>query len=159
MDQYTRRIIGFSVHKGPVDGIALCRMFNKIISKQTPPNYLSSDNDPLFLFQRWQANLRILDISEIKSVPYTATSHPFIERLIGSTRRELLDQTLFWHASDWQNKLNDFKQYFNEQRAHCGIDGILPINKANNTSTNVVSLDDFRWKSHCRGLFQLPIAA
>ena len=28
MDQYTRRIIGFGVHAGKVDGVALCRMFN-----------------------------------------------------------------------------------------------------------------------------------
>jgi putative transposase len=28
MDQYTRRIIGFGVHAGTVDGVALCRMFN-----------------------------------------------------------------------------------------------------------------------------------
>ena len=25
-------------------------------------------------------------------------SHPFVERLIGTTRRECLDQVLFWHA-------------------------------------------------------------
>jgi hypothetical protein len=28
MDQYTRRIMGFGLHAGPVDGLALCRMFN-----------------------------------------------------------------------------------------------------------------------------------
>jgi serine phosphatase RsbU (regulator of sigma subunit) len=28
MDQYTRRIMGFGLHAGPIDGIALCRMFN-----------------------------------------------------------------------------------------------------------------------------------
>lgn len=32
MDQFTRRIIGFGVHVGAVDGVALCRMFNKAIS-------------------------------------------------------------------------------------------------------------------------------
>ena len=48
MDQFTRRIIGFRVHAGVVDGIALCRMFNKAISTQGAPHYLSSDNDPLF---------------------------------------------------------------------------------------------------------------
>ncbi|MEJ2419023.1 MAG: hypothetical protein P8Y45_19260, partial [Exilibacterium sp.] len=58
---------------------------------------LSSDNDPLFLYRRWKANLRILDIEEIKSVAYTHESHPFIERAIGSVKRELLDQTLFWN--------------------------------------------------------------
>jgi putative transposase len=48
-------------------GNALCRMFNRAIAgQQTIPKYLSSDNDPLFLFERWQANLRILDVAEIK---------------------------------------------------------------------------------------------
>jgi hypothetical protein len=32
MDQFTRRTIGFGVHAGDVDGVALCRMFNKAIS-------------------------------------------------------------------------------------------------------------------------------
>ena len=45
MDQFTRRMIGFAVHKGDVSGIDLCCMFNKIISKQRLPTYLSSDND------------------------------------------------------------------------------------------------------------------
>lgn len=34
MDQYTRRVIGFAVHAGNVDGPALCRMFNEATSKQ-----------------------------------------------------------------------------------------------------------------------------
>jgi len=36
-------------------------------------------------------DLRILDIKEIKSVPFVPRSHPFIERLIGTLRREYLD--------------------------------------------------------------------
>ncbi len=59
------------------------------------PKYLSSDNDPLFRFHRWRSNLRIMEVKEIKSVPYSPMSHPFVERLIGSIRRELLDKTLF----------------------------------------------------------------
>ncbi len=65
IDQFSRRIIGFAVHSGHCDGIAYCRMFNEIISGKTLPKYLSSDNDPLFLFHRWKANLRILEIEEI----------------------------------------------------------------------------------------------
>jgi putative transposase len=46
MDQYTRRIIGFGVHAGTVDGVALCRMFNCAIRGQRwLPKYVSSDND------------------------------------------------------------------------------------------------------------------
>ena len=72
MDPFTRRIIGFGVHAGDVDGIALCRMFNRAISNQGAAHYLSSDNDPLFRYQRWKANLRILEIDEIKSIPIYA---------------------------------------------------------------------------------------
>jgi hypothetical protein len=53
LDQYTRRIIGFSVLAGNVDGPALCRMFNHSTSGHDRPKYLSSDNDPLFQYQRW----------------------------------------------------------------------------------------------------------
>jgi putative transposase len=79
MDQFTRRIIGFGVHAGDVEGIALCRMFNSAISSRGVPKYFSSDNDPLFLYHQWQANLRILGADEIKTVPYTPLSHPFVE--------------------------------------------------------------------------------
>jgi len=43
MDQFTRRIIGFGVHTGDVDGVALCRMINTAISTKDVPKYLSSD--------------------------------------------------------------------------------------------------------------------
>ena len=88
MDQFSRQIIGFAVHSGDVDGAGVCQMFNSIQAEKKLPKYWSSNNDPLFKFHRWQANLRIFEIEEIKSVPYTPTSHPFIERLIGTIRRE-----------------------------------------------------------------------
>jgi len=96
---------------------------------------------------------------EIKSVPYSPTSHPFVERLIGSVRRELLDHTLFWGANDLQNKLNGYQVYFDSERGHCGINGATPSAINGDPLSNIVSLDKYRWKKHCRGLFQLPLAA
>jgi transposase InsO family protein len=87
MDQYTRRIIGFAVHANDVDGSTLCRMFNDATAGQGWPKYLSSDNDPLFQYHRWKANVRVLEIEEIKSLQHVPMSHPFVERLIGSIRR------------------------------------------------------------------------
>src|SRR6476660_2306559 len=87
MDQYTRRIIGFGVQAGTVNGVALCRMFNRAIrGHRSMPKHLSSDHDPLYRFHQWQANLRILGVTEIKTVPYVPISHPFVERLIGTIR-------------------------------------------------------------------------
>ena len=95
MDQYSRRIVGFGVHKGNLNGKAICRMFNKAIVGSSLPRHLSSDNDPLFQYFQWKANLRLLDIKEIKTVPYVPFSHPFVERLIGTIRREYIEQVFF----------------------------------------------------------------
>ena len=70
------------------------------------------DHDPLYRFGQWQANLRILEVTEIKTVPYVPLSHPFVERLIGTIRREYLDRTLFWTTADLENKLLDFRDIF-----------------------------------------------
>ena len=157
MDQYTRRIIGFGVHAGMVDGVALCRMFNRAIRGQRRmPNFLSSDNDPLYRFHQWQANLRILDVTEIKSVPYVPLSHPFVERLIGTVRREYLDHILFWTAADLENKLLDFRAYFNNHRTHTSMEGRTPNLPA---SRPIANLRSFRWQPHCRSLYQTPVAA
>jgi transposase InsO family protein len=159
MDQFTRRIIGFGVHAGDVDGVALCRMFNTAISAKGVPKYLSSDNDPLFLYHQWQANLRILGVDEIKTVPYTPRSHPFIERLIGTIRREYLDHIFFWNAVDLERKLVDFQTYYNAHRVHTALDGNTPLEICGEAIIRRAYLNQFRWKSHCRGLYQLPVAA
>jgi hypothetical protein len=109
----------------------------------------------LFLYHRWQANLRILETDEVKSVPDTPISHPFVERLIGSIRREFLDQTFFWTATDLERKLLGYQQYFNHHRRHSGLDDGIPVC----TEAMAINLKDFRWQHHCRGLFELPVAA
>jgi hypothetical protein len=74
-------------------------MFGSVAAQAgaTPPS-ISSDHDPLFQFYRWNANLRILEIQEIKTVPYAPLSHPFVERLIGTIRRRFLDYASFGQA-------------------------------------------------------------
>ncbi len=159
MDQYTRRIIAFAVHAGVLDGPTVCRMFNSIIGGSTNPRHLSSDNDPLFLFHQWNANLRILDVMEVKTVPYVPLSHPFVERLIGTIRREYLDHVPFWSARDLERKLVSFRDYYNKDRVHRGLDGAPPNEQGETTDRKIAHLDDYRWEERCRGLYQLPVAA
>jgi len=159
MGKFTRRIIGFGAHAGDVNGVALCRMFNTAISTKGVPKYLSSDNDPLFLYHQWQANLSILSVDEIKAVPYTPLSHPFIERLIGTIRREFLDQILFWNAFDLERKLADFQAYYDHHRTHSSLGGDTPAEVAGCTPKLQTKLKYFRWQIHCRGIYQLPAAA
>jgi transposase InsO family protein len=118
MDVFTRRIVGFGVERASIDGVSICRMSNRAIASQRLSKHLSTDHDPLFRFHRWLANLRVLEIDQIKSVPYAPVSHPFIERLMGTIRREYLDRMFFWNAGDLTRKLGEFRDYYNADRVH-----------------------------------------
>ena len=155
MDHYTWRIVGFGIHAGVVDGSALWCMFNDAIRAHATPKHLSSDNDPLYRFYQWQANLRVLGVTEVKSVPYVPMSHPSVERLIGTLRRECLDRMLFWSAPDLERKLTAFQDFYNAHRAHTSLNGRTPVQ----TRKDVAPLNHYRWETHCRGLYQTPIAA
>jgi hypothetical protein len=159
MEQFTR-IVGFAVHAGNVDGPAVCRMFNEIIAgDDRRPFYLSSDHDPLFEFRQWRANLRILEVTELKTVPFVPLSHPFVERLIGTIRRELLDHVLYWTLAILNKNCGGFRKYYNRHRVHASLAGVTPESKAGSSCSPIANLSDYRWRGHCRDLYQLPAAA
>jgi transposase InsO family protein len=159
MDLFTRRIVGIGVEPAHIDGVAVYRMFNQARSGQPLPKHLSTDHDPLFRFHRWRANLRVLEIDEIKTVPFVPCSHPFVERLIGTLRREYLDHVLFWTRLDLQRKLGRFARYYNHVRVHSALSGTTPADRGGRASPRVADLRQFSWQAHCHGLFHTPIAA
>ena len=101
----------------------------------------------------------MLEIDEIKTVPHVPLSHPFVERLIGTSRREFLDHVLFWNARDLERKLVDFQTYYNAARSHGSLAGNTPLSAGAGVKVVRAELDNVRWVSHCRGLVQLPTAA
>ena len=98
------------------------------------------------------------EMPEIKTVPSLPLSYPFVERLIGTIRREYLDRTLFLTTADLENKLLDFRTYFNEHRSHTGLQGRTP-DQDTPMPRPVASLHSYGWQRHCRGLYHTPKAA
>ena len=158
MDQWSRKIIGFAIHKGDMCGVDVCRMFNSIISGISLPKRISTDHDPLFRYHRWQANLRVLEIDEIKTVPFTPISHPFVERAIGIIREDFLNHILFWNTNDLQLKLDSYKEYFNNSRSHSAHGSLTPKNKCG-AFEKKIDISCYKWQDHLQGLIQLPRAA
>jgi putative transposase len=63
---------------------------------------------------------------------------------------------LFWTTADLENKLLDFRTYFNNHRTHASLEGRTPDPPVSRPIANVRS---FRWQPHCRNLYQTPVAA
>ena len=137
--------------------LALRRMFNRVISAQAPPRYLSTHHDPLSRYHRWQANLRVLDIEPVKTVPYVPSSHPCVECLIGTARRGFLDQTLFWSSLDLERNLSSFRDYCNGRRVHSLLGGQSPNEVSDNSKRQPADVHSYRWMPQCGELYQLPV--
>ncbi len=159
MDHFTREIIGVAVSAGSLEGDSICRMFTASRGRTTrKPRHLSTDHDPLFNFHRWRANLRVLEIDEIKTVPEIPWSHPFIERAIGTIRRELLDEIFFWGERDLQSKLDQYVIYYNEARVHSSIYGNAPQGLSGTSQLGLINIRNYAWKTYCGDRFSIPIA-
>jgi putative transposase len=134
-------------------------MFNQAIARQALTKHLSSDNDPLFRFRHWRANLRVLELEEIKSVAFVPCSQPFIERLIGTMHREHLDHVMFRNRSDLLRKLGRLTTYYNAARVHSALVVKTLAELRGRPSTRTANLQQFSWQAHCHGLFHTAIAA
>jgi transposase InsO family protein len=153
MDQYTRRIIGFGVHAGKVDGVGLCRMFNRAIREQLwMPKYLSSDNDPLYRFHLMASQSAGTGRDGHQVHPLRSP----VPSVRGKADCIYLDHMLFWTTADLENKLLDFRTYFNNHRTHTALEGRTPDTPV---SRPVATLRSFRWQPYCRTLYQTPVAA
>ena len=58
-----------------------------------------------------------------------------------------------------EQKLEQFKSYYNQFRVHQLLEGTTPEEKGGGSTPTALSLGHYGWPSHCHGLFQLPIAA
>ena len=132
-------------------------MFNHAVAGRPPPKHVSTDHDPLFRFHRWHANLRVREIEEVKSVPYAPVSHPFVERLIGTIRREYLDRVFFWNRPTGAQAATF--RITQRHRVHRALAGLTPAQFAGALSPAPAALDHYGWQQHCRGLFEIPVAA
>ncbi|MFP6868391.1 MAG: integrase core domain-containing protein, partial [Nitrospinota bacterium] len=72
---------------------------------------------------------------------------------------EFLDQTLFWNERDLEEKLGEFQDYYNAHRVHQALNLKTPNEVAGKGPPTLAELSNSTWLSHCRGLFQTPIAA
>lgn len=84
-------------------------------------------------------------------------SHPFVERLIGTIRREYLERMFFWNALDLAHRLGEFADYYNADRVRRSLDGTTPAQRAGARAPAPAALDCYGRQQHCHGLLQTPL--
>ncbi len=74
--------------------------------------------------------MEALDLAEVKTAPRSPWQNPYVERVIGTIRRECLDHIVPVSEQHVRRTLCEFAEYYNETRAHQSLNGNAPEPRA-----------------------------
>jgi len=130
----TRRVIHFNVTAHP----SACWTAQQIVEAfpfDEAPRYLLRDNDSIY-GEAFQRRVRSLGIEEVRTAFRSPWQNPFVERLIGSVRRECLDHVIILNEQHLKRILAEYSEYYNQHRAHQGLDGDSPHGRSREPPEN-----------------------
>ncbi len=86
----------------------------------TAPRYLLRDRDAVY-GAVFSSRVRSLGIHEVKIAPRSPWQNPYVERLIGTLRRECLDHVVVLNDAHLRRLLRDYLLYYHSARTHLSL--------------------------------------
>jgi transposase InsO family protein len=114
-----RRVIHFNVTSHPTAEWTGQQLRNAFPFDQFP-RYLLRDRDAIF-GQDFREQVRDMAIEEVLSTPRSPWQRAYVERVIGSTRRECLDHVIVFHESSLRRTLTSYFDYYHRSRTHLSL--------------------------------------
>jgi transposase InsO family protein len=104
------------------------------------PRYLLRDRDAAF--HAWATTATAMEIEEVVTAPRSPWQNAYVERLIGSIRRECLDHVIVWNLRGLRRVLNGYVAYYLRSRTHLSLDKDAPITRrvASRTDGTIVTI-------------------
>jgi putative transposase len=84
------------------------------------PRYLLRDRDQIF-GPTFQTAVETLGINDVPSAPHSPWQRAYVERVIGSIRRECLDHVIVFNEASLRRTLTSFMAYYHGSRTHLGL--------------------------------------
>lgn len=81
------------------------------------PRYLLRDRDRIY-GAAFQQRVRHMGIEDVITAPRSPWQNPYVERLIGSIRRECLDHVIVSHEGHLMRLLTSYSSYYHRWRTH-----------------------------------------
>jgi transposase InsO family protein len=74
----------------------------------------------------FKERVKSLGMEEVVTAPRSPWQNPFVERLVGSIRRECLDHVIVLNEAHLQRILSSYLDYHHQARTHMGLDDNSP---------------------------------
>jgi len=119
-----RRVIHFEVTENPTQDW-LARQMTEAFPWETAPRYLLRDRDASY-GQDFRDRVQAMDIEEVVTAPRSPWQNPYVERIIGSIRRECLNHVIIFDERHLRRVLSSYFQYYHESTTHLSLDKDCP---------------------------------
>jgi len=115
----------------------------------TAPRYLLRDRDAIY-GERFRRRVRSLLIKEVITAPRSPWQNPYVERIIGSIRRDCLDHIIVFNEGNLKRILTRYFEYYHRWRTHLGLEMDTPHGRDVHTSDQgkVVEVPDLGGLHH-----------
>src|ERR1700674_3461642 len=119
-----RRIIHTAVTEHPT-AAWLSRQVTEAFPWDTAPRYLLRDRDASY-GQHFRRRVAAMEMTEVITAPRSPWQNAYVERVIGSIRRECLDHIVIFNERHLRRVLSSYVDYYQRTRTHLSLDKDCP---------------------------------
>jgi transposase InsO family protein len=119
-----RRVVHFNVTDSPT----ACWAGQQIVEAfpwDTAPKHLLRDRDGIY-GEDFIRRIESLDIRQVLISARSPWQNPYVERIIGSIRRECVDHVIIFNEQHLRRVLEEYFTYYHSSRTHLGLDKDCP---------------------------------
>jgi transposase InsO family protein len=138
LDEFTRECL-MTLAARSIPSARVLDVLKWLFATRGVPEHLRSDNGSEFIANQVKAWLKISGCQTLYIEPGHPWENPFIERFIGTLKRECLDRYLFDTLAEAQYLIEQWREEYNRYRPHSSLDYLTPVEYAQQ-QTSVISL-------------------
>jgi len=120
-----RRVVHFNVTTSPTAQWTAQQIVEAFPFEQAP-RFLLRDRDGIY-GQDFRDRVEHMGIEQVRIAFRSPWQSPYVERLIGSIRRECLDHVIVFNEEHLRRILSEYITYYHEARAHLSLERNSPI--------------------------------
>jgi len=119
-----RKIMRTAVTEHPT-AAWLSRQVTEAFPWDTAPRYLLRDRDASYGWE-FRSRVEAMSITEVITAPRSPWQNAYVERVIGSIRRECLDHIVIFNERHLRRVLSSYVDYYQRSRTHLSLDKDCP---------------------------------
>ncbi len=114
-----RQVVHFNITEHPTAQWT-AQQIVEALPFDTAPRYLLRDRDSIY-GEQFRRRVKSLGIEEVRIAPRSPWQNPYVERLIGSIRRECLNHLIVFNRPHLKRMLRSYFTYYHGARTHLAL--------------------------------------